>query len=239
MHSGQVGICGVAIFVSALVSSGVSCAQSGSTGTQLEKAPIQIVADRSDAPRRVYHAEIDLPVSAGPLTLTTPQWIPGWHMPGGTAANIAGLVFTANGHVLRWRRDDVDLYQFHLNIPQGVTTLRAHLDCVITGRVSEKLAVLEWENLLLYPAHVPVREIPIQPSVIVLAGWGIGTALTPLSPGAFPVPGDGVTMRFAVTNVEQLEDSPILAGQYFHEFPLAPEVSPKHVGSTSSTSLTS
>jgi predicted metalloprotease with PDZ domain len=34
--------------------------------------------------------------------------------------------------------------------------------------------------------------------------------------------------HFAVTNVEQLQDSPILAGQYFHEFVLAPEISPKH-----------
>jgi predicted metalloprotease with PDZ domain len=31
-----------------------------------------------------------------------------------------------------------------------------------------------------------------------------------------------------VTTVEQLEDSPVIAGKYFHEFPLAPEVTPKH-----------
>jgi predicted metalloprotease with PDZ domain len=65
--------------------------------------------------------------------------------------------------------------------------------------------------------------------VIVPAGWGVGTALVPVSPGSFPVPEAGATTPFAVTDVEQLEDSPILTGQYFHEFPLAPEVSPKHV----------
>jgi predicted metalloprotease with PDZ domain len=40
--------------------------------------------------------------------------------------------------------------------------------------------------------------------------------------------GFGDDDKFAVTNVEQLEDSPVIAGQYFHEFALAPTVSPKH-----------
>jgi hypothetical protein len=31
-----------------------------------------------------------------------------------------------------------------------------------------------------------------------------------------------------VTNVEQLEDSPVLIGQNFREFAVAPEISPKH-----------
>jgi predicted metalloprotease with PDZ domain len=190
--------------------------------------PIQITADLSDAPRKLYHAEVDMQVSAGALTLTTPKWIPGTHMPAGPAQDITGVVFTANGKPLTWRRDDVDLYQFHLTIPPGVSTLHAHLDCIVTGRISQKLAVLEWEKLLLYPANVPVREIPIQPSLIVPPGWGIGTALTPVNAGSYPVPAAGAVTHFAATNVEQLEDSPIIAGQYFHEFPLAPEISPKH-----------
>ncbi len=115
-----------------------------------------------------------------------------------------------------------------MTIPAGVTTLHAHLDCIVTARVTQKMAVLEWEKLLLYPANIPVKEIPIQPSLKVPAGWGIGTALTPEGGGAYPVPAAGAVTRFAVTNVEQLEDSPVIAGQYFHEFPLAPEISPKH-----------
>ena len=192
------------------------------------KAPIMITADLSDAPRKVYHAEVDLPVTEGPVTLTTPKWIPGNHRPTGPVDEITGVVFTANGQTLPWRRDDVDLYQFHVTVPKGVTTLHAHLDCIVTARISQKLAVLEWEKLLLYPANIPVREIPVQPSLIVPAGWGVGTALTPLGDGAYPVPAKGSTTKFAVTNVEQLEDSPLITGEYFHEFPLAPEVTPKH-----------
>jgi predicted metalloprotease with PDZ domain len=214
---------------------GLSCSaailivlSAASVWAQSQKAPIQITADLSDVPRKLYHAEIDLPVIAGPLTLTTPKWIPGEHRPTGPADSITGVVFTAiidgKAQPLAWRRDDVDLYQFHLTIPKGVTTLHAHLDCIVTARVTQKIAVLEWEKLLLYPANMPVRDIPIQPSLIVPAGWGIGTALTPIGSGAYPIPVSGSTTHFAATNVEQLQDSPIIAGQYFHEFALAPEI---------------
>ena len=193
-----------------------------------QKLPIEIVANLTDAPRRLFHAEVYLPVKPGPLDLITPEWLPGHHMPDGPVADITGVVFTANGKTLPWRRDDVNLFEFHLTIPEGVTRLHAHLDCIVTSRVSEKMAVLEWEKLLIYPAHIPVREIPIQPSVKVPAGWGIGTALRPVSKGAYPLPAAGSTTRFAETNVEQLEDSPIMTGEYFREYGLAPEVTPKH-----------
>ena len=205
-----------------------------------QAAQIQITADLTEASRKLYHAEIDLPVEAGPLTLTTPQWIPGEHLPGGPVNGITGVEFTANGQTLAWRRDDVNMYEFHLTIPKGVTSLHAHLDCIVTARVTPKLAVLEWEKLLLYPAGVPVKQIVVQPAVTVPAGWGIGTALTPIATGLAPPPTTGAdershspaagstTTRYAATTVEQLQDSPVLTGQYFHEFPLAPEVTPKH-----------
>src|SRR6202453_3053538 len=194
---------------------------------QAQNAPIQITAALSEAPRKIYHAEIDIPVKPGPVAPTTPKWIPGNHRPTGPVDDITGVVFTANGKVLPWRRDDVDLYEFHVTVPAGITTLHAHLDCIVTARVSDKLAVLEWEKLLLYPAKTPVKDIAIQPSVNVPAGWGIGTALTPTD-GYDPQHPKGGTTHYAATTVEQLEDSPVIAGQYFHEFALAPEVTPKH-----------
>ncbi len=93
--------------------------------------------------------------------------------------------------------------------------------------VSQKLAVLEWEKLLLYPANTPVADIAIQPSVTVPKGWGIGTALTPTD-GYDPQHPKGGTTHYAATTVEQLEDSPVITGEYFHEFALAPEITPKH-----------
>ncbi len=200
------------------------------TSEAFAQTPIRINADLSEGGRKIYHAEIDLPVKAGPLTLTSAKWIPGTHRPTPLVDSITGVVFTANGQTLPWRRDNVDMYEFHLVIPRGVTSLHAHLDLINPGRETTRLAALEWEGLLLYPANVPVKDIAIQPSVTVPTGWGIGTALTPV--GA-PTPATGsaapaMTQLFAATTVEQLEDSPVLTGLYFHEFALAPEISPKH-----------
>ncbi|SEF58781.1 glycyl aminopeptidase. Metallo peptidase. MEROPS family M61 [Bryocella elongata] len=193
----------------------------------IAQTPIRITADLTDAPRKLYHAEIDLPVQPGSATFTTPKWIPGNHRPTGPVSDITGVVFTANGKTLPWRRDDVDLYQYHVEVPAGVTTLHAHLDCIVTSRASDYMAVLEWEKLMLYPAGIPVKQIAIQPSVTVPQGWGLGTALQPVKQfDANTKPGG--TVQYQATTVEQLEDSPVIAGAHFHEFALAPEISPKH-----------
>ncbi|WP_263412220.1 M61 family metallopeptidase [Terriglobus aquaticus] len=203
------------------------------------QTPIQITADLTEGYRHLYHAEIDLPVKAGPATFITPRWIPGTHAPGGPLADITGVVFTANGQTLAWRRDDVNLAEFHVEIPRGVTSIHVHLDSITSNRVTRNMSVLEWERLMLYPANVPVKNIAIQPSVTVPAGWGTGTALKPV--GTIPTPpttgvnedahrpqASAVTTKYAVTNVEQLEDSPVITGKYFHEYTLAPEIKPAH-----------
>ena len=184
-------------------------------------APITITADLSEASRKLWHADISIPVQPGAVTLTAAKWIPGTHMPSGPIDNITGVIFRANGQTLAWRRDDVDLYAFHVTVPPGVSTLDVHLDAIVTARVSDNLAMLEWEKLMLYPAGTPVRDIQIQPSIKVPSGWGIGTALTPTGT-------DGSTTHFAPVTLEMLEDSPILTGKYFKEIPLAPDVTPKH-----------
>jgi predicted metalloprotease with PDZ domain len=196
------------------------------TFTFAQKTPIQITADLTEAPRKLFHAEIDIPVTPGPLSLLSPKWIPGHHSPSGPVADITGVVFTANGKTLAWRRDDIDLYQYHLTVPAGVSSIHAHLDCIRTNS-SNNLAVLEWESLLLYPTGIPVRDIPIQASVNVPAGWGIGTSLTPISPYDPQHPTGGM-VHYAATTLEMLEDSPIMTGIYFHEYALAPELTPKH-----------
>jgi predicted metalloprotease with PDZ domain len=188
--------------------------------------PIRVTADLTQVGRKLYSSESDIPVKAGHLALTMPKWIPGDHAPNGPIADLTDLVFTANGKTIPWRRDDIDMFEFHLDVPAGVTSLHAHIQ-MAAGRSSDQMAVLEWERLMIYPAHIPVAKIPIQPTVIVPAGWGIGTALTPT--GAYdPNAKVGGATEFAATTVEQLEDSPVISGVYFHEFPLATDVTPKH-----------
>ena len=104
-----------------------------------QKAPIQITADLTEGARHLYHAEIDFPVKSGKASFITPKWIPGTHAPGGPLADITGVVFTANNVKLQWRRDDVDLYRFHVQFPRGTTSIHAHLDCIAQERKTSNL----------------------------------------------------------------------------------------------------
>ena len=209
------------------------------------RAPIVLHVDMRDAPRRLIHVALQIPVTPGPLTLEYPEWIPGDHRPTGPIDNVAGLFIRANGQTLPWRRDDVDMYGVHVDVPAGVTTLDVKFDFLAvpgaTGSdmdkaTSKNLAVLEWNSVLMYPAGVPVRDIPITPSITLPAGWGFGTALTFAGQGpgtgasraAGSEQGDSNDASFATVGVNQLVDSPIIMGRYFKEFPLAPGVTPNH-----------
>jgi hypothetical protein len=85
-------------------------------------SPITIVVDATDAPRKILHARLTIPVKPGPLTLFYPKWIPGEHGPTGPITDLAGLKFTAAGKTVAWRRDDVDMFAFHLEVPTGTST---------------------------------------------------------------------------------------------------------------------
>ncbi|HET7650487.1 MAG TPA: M61 family peptidase [Gammaproteobacteria bacterium] len=180
--------------------------------------------DLSDAPRKLFHVQETIPVKPGPLTLYYPEWIPGEHSPSGPIVNVAGLVFTANGKALDWRRDLGDMYTFHLTIPQGVSKLDVAFDFLsptgggaFGGSVSAtpKIVDLEWNQVALYPAGYWSRDITIQPAVKLPQGWQFGTAL--LTDTAH-----GEVTRFKPVTFNNLVDSPLIAGQYFRQVDLAP-----------------
>ncbi|MDQ2841794.1 MAG: M61 family peptidase [Acidobacteriota bacterium] len=183
-----------------------------------------ITADLTDAPRKLLHAEIVIPVEPGPFTFTAAKWIPGTHSPTGPIADITGISVRGNGVPIPWRRDDVDLYAFHVVVPNGVTRLHIHDDFLATAQgidVAPNLAELEWDRVMLYPAGVPVEQLAVVPAVITPAGWRLGTALKPLK-------SSGSKTTFAVTTIRHLEDSPVLTALYFREIPLAPGVATNH-----------
>ena len=71
----------------------------------------------------------------GPLTLLYPRFIPGTHGPYGDIANLAGLRIVSDaGRPVDWRRDVVDPYAFHLDVPTGTTALRLRFEYVSTPR---------------------------------------------------------------------------------------------------------
>lgn len=89
--------------------------------------------DATDAPRRLFHVRMTLPSHAGPVTLLYPKWIPGEHMPVGPIINLVGLRITAAGQPVAWRRDDVNMFAFHITVPPGATALDIAFDYISVG----------------------------------------------------------------------------------------------------------
>src|SRR4030088_243358 len=89
---------------------------------------VTISVDATTAPRKIFHATLKIPAAAGDLTLYYPKWIPGEHAPDGPVDDLAGLKFTAAGQTLKWRRDLLDGFTIHVEVPAGVTEVDAELD---------------------------------------------------------------------------------------------------------------
>ena len=203
------------------------CAIPAAPGRAAEGPPAaHISVDTREAPRGIMSAHLILPVSAGPLTLVYPKWLPGRHSPAGPLTSLGGQRFTANGQILPWRRDSIDLNAFHLDIPGGVTRLEADLeiltapapDGVVQGLESpraatESLLILEWNQLLLYPAGSRSDDLIYQASVRLPPGWKFASALKITSPGPERV-------EFAPVSLTTLMDSTLISGRYFRDLPL-------------------
>jgi predicted metalloprotease with PDZ domain len=207
-----------------------------------QTAPITLSVDLTDAPRKILHATETIPVQPGPLTLVYPEWIPGEHGPTGPIINQAGFIITTpSGQPVKWERDLVDMYSYHITVPVGVTQLNIKMDFLATGganfteggSTSANLALLSWNTVLVYPLSGPqpgsiaqtnVSDIMVTPSIKIPDGWHFGTALQPTN-GATEA---STNAAFQTVSLEQLIDSPVLAGRWFREIDLAPEVTPKH-----------
>src|SRR5689334_10310709 len=90
----------------------------------------RLSVDATDAPRNILHSTVTIPVSAGAVTLAYPKWIPGNHRPTGPIQNLTGLHIKANGKDLEWQRDLVDMWAFHLQVPEGVSEVEASMDTI-------------------------------------------------------------------------------------------------------------
>jgi predicted metalloprotease with PDZ domain len=186
--------------------------------------------DASRAPQKILHSHEQIPVRPGPLVLYYPKWIPGEHMPDGPIADVAGVKFTANGKTIPWRRDLVEMFAFHLDIPAGVESLDADFDFLLSAPASgysagasatADLDVLSWNQVLLYPQGYPAAELKFVPSLRIPDGWKFGTAL--------PDPKQkGDTIDFAPVSLNTLVDSPVLTGRYFRAIQLTPGATPSN-----------
>jgi predicted metalloprotease with PDZ domain len=186
---------------------------------------LTLKVDLSDAPKKIFRVHEVIPASPGPLTLYYPQWIPGEHAPTGPIENLAGLVITANGKRVAWRRDLRDMYTLHLTVPAGASELALEFQFLSPGEgglfgasasSTPNLVDVEFNQVAFYPAGYYTRQIQIQPTVTLPAGWQSATAMQVQAR-------DGATTTFKPLSFNNLVDSPLIAGEHFNRVDLDPK----------------
>jgi predicted metalloprotease with PDZ domain len=202
-----------------------------SANPRLSAQSIRLHVDLTDAPRNIYHARLNIPTKPGAMTLVFPKWIPGNHRPSGPLAALAGIHMEVAGKPVIWQRDDVDMYAFHVVVPDAGKQLDVSLDAITSSdsaggdgpAASSNLLDLNWNAVVLYPQGADSDAVEFVPSVKLPAGWKFGTAL--MSPHQ-----SGDEVEFAPVSLTRLVDSPLIAGRYFREIELtAPPETPAHV----------
>jgi len=171
---------------------------------------ISLVVDTSNINDRIFNVQETIPVKGRDITLLYPQWQPGAHSPSYPILGLAGLVITANGSRVDWVRDRVNMYAFHLHLPQGASSLQLNFQYLAPinpkeGRISSKIADVTWAGVLLYPAGYFSRRITFDPSIRLPEGWKFACALEVQSQ-------NGNLIQFKPTTLNTLIDSPLYAG---------------------------
>jgi predicted metalloprotease with PDZ domain len=196
-----------------------------------QDSTVTLKVDATDAPRRLFHVQMKMPAQPGPLTLVYPKWIPGEHAPVGPITNLVGLKITAAGQPVAWRRDSVDMYAFHLDVPQGAASIDIAFDYISAledssgstsgSSVTSELAVLNWNQTVLYPQGSQADRMRYQATLQVPSGWRYGTAL-PIARES------GNVIEFQPASLTTLIDSPVSAGMHYRTVDLGSDGGAPH-----------
>jgi len=195
---------------------------------------IRLSVDATDVQRAIFRVREVIPVAAaGRLTMLYPEWLPGHHAPRGPVDDVAGIRFTANGRVLEWKRDPVNVYALHVDVPQGVSEVTLDFEYLSPtatnqGRVvmTPDMLNLQWNLVAFYPAGYFVRDIPVQAAVKLPQGWHWAGAL---NGGTADAAGQ---ISFQPVPFETLIDSPLFAGRYYRREQLTRDVALNIFGDT-------
>ena len=186
--------------------------------------PVKLTVDLTDNARRVasVHEDISAEPGAKELVLLYPQWIPGSHSPNGPISKLAGIVTTVDGQRVQWVRDRVNVYAFHVPLAAGSKVVGLDFQYLspvrrMEGRieVSDEIADLAWNTVVMYPAGYFSRDIDFDPTLKLPAGWKYATGLETASV-------DGATVTFKRTSLNKLIDSPVYSGVNYKRIELSP-----------------
>src|SRR5215471_9192988 len=180
---------------------------------------ISLTIDLTNVNARVLTVGETIPVKSGNLILLYHEWLPGTHSPSNPVANVAGLVITANGKRIPWLRDRMNMWAFHVEVPKGVSSLELNFQYLAPvkpqqGRISNRIADLTWNSVLLYPAGYFARRIQFSPQLKLPDGWKFATSLQVKSQN------EGV-VQFKDVPLNMLVDSPLYAGMNYKRVDLS------------------
>ena len=148
--------------------------------------PIKLTVDVSNIVDRIESVHEEIPVEPGAkeMVLLYPEWIPGDHEPSGPIASLAGIVTTVDGQRVQWVRDQVNVYAFHIPLTSAAKTVGLDFDYLSpikpsAGRIeiSDAIADVEWNELVMYPAGYFSRDILFDATLKLPCGWKYATAL--------------------------------------------------------------
>jgi predicted metalloprotease with PDZ domain len=185
---------------------------------------VTLTVDATSAPRKIFHATLKIPATPGDLVLYYPKWIPGEHAPDGPVIDLAGLKFRVAGKILKWRRDLLDGFTIHVEVPAGATEVNAELDFLSPATfeggfsagssATDKLAIVSWNQVLLYPKGWKSDDINYSASLKLPDSWKFGTPLPVASH-------NGNEIKFSTVSLTTLVDSPVITGEFLKIVPLA------------------
>lgn len=182
------------------------------------RGTITLDVDARDVAHRVFVVRERVPVQrAGAMTLLYPRWEAASHGPSLTVTELAGLMVSANGKPVSWRRDAIEPHAFHLEVPAGARTVDVSFQIVADeDRLSADVVAVAWQHLLLYPAGWYARNIAVAPSVMLPTGLRAFSSLD-------VVHAEDGKLDFKPVSLERLLDAPVLAGRHTTRIPLAPD----------------
>jgi predicted metalloprotease with PDZ domain len=201
-----------------------------SSAPLFSQTAVKLRVDATDAPRRLFHVQMTMTAKAGPLTLLYPEWIPGEHGPTGPIVNLVGLKIEGGGKPIAWKRDSVNMYAFHLDVPAGVTSLEVAFDFISPpeaegfssgSSATSELAVLSWNQLLLYPQGTQADDLQFQATLKVPNSWRYGTAL-PIARES------GNEIEFQPASLTTMVDSPVSTGAHYRTINLGTDGGAAH-----------
>jgi predicted metalloprotease with PDZ domain len=197
----------LALFVA--MTGNVTCARAQNTSAP----PMTLVVDETQAARRIASVHEEIRVRPGHLALAYPLWIPGEHGPTGPIHELAALRIRSGNAALHWTRDPEEITTIHVEIPANTDRITVDFDTLLENTISDHQLLLAWNTVVLYPRGIDMRQLMIEPSLLLPSNWQQGSSLVVISRMSNRV-------NFAPLSLERLIDSPVLAGEFFRVVPL-------------------